>query len=148
MEPTGNIGFTAATGFGHDEGEFLAQNSVYLHILETGELVALSDTWFKTIWQQHVLYWPLQDRSDKGLIDHHKHVRYALRWLFDALDPDTHKQALATVEPKLHPPGPPQLWPLTFQRTMTHMPQIDLFKPPTAEEIVKSKAVKAAKYAV
>ncbi|KAK0466523.1 hypothetical protein IW261DRAFT_1426866 [Armillaria novae-zelandiae] len=147
-EPNQNTGFTAATGFGCDELEYLAKNTVYFHFLKTGDFAALSDVWFEAIWEQHVLYWPPQDRSDNGLMDHRQHVRYALQWLFDTLDPDARNQAIAAVEPKVHPPGPPDFRRSTCQPTKTHLPQIDLFKRPTAEEIAKSKAVEACKCAV
>ncbi|KAK0484085.1 hypothetical protein EDD18DRAFT_1361930 [Armillaria luteobubalina] len=69
--------------------------------------------------------------------------------LFDALDPDMRQQWLlyaTTHEPKIHPPSPPE----TRHSTVppTRIPQIDIVKPPTLEEIAKSMAVKAAKYAV
>ncbi|KAK0501996.1 hypothetical protein EDD18DRAFT_1100491 [Armillaria luteobubalina] len=97
------------TGFGCDKQDFLVKNTVYLHVLKTGDFAALSDVWFETIWQQHMLYWPP--------LDHCQHVRYALQWLFDTLDPDTCSQAIATMN----------------------------FERPTAKEIAKSNAVKACK---
>ncbi|KAK0221289.1 hypothetical protein IW262DRAFT_1296020 [Armillaria fumosa] len=137
------------TGFGHEEEEYLAKNAIDFHLLESGEFSALSKIWLETIWQQQVLYWLPKDHTDNGLRQHHKHVHYALRWLFNALDPDTCKQQLAyatTYELKVHPPGL-----LEIQHSMVQplpVPPIDIFKPPTPEQIAKSKAVHAAKYAV
>ncbi|KAK0493407.1 hypothetical protein EDD18DRAFT_1108187 [Armillaria luteobubalina] len=131
----GPIGLVC-TGFGPDEQEYLAKNAVDFHRFESGAFTAFSNIWLNTIWQQHLLYWPPKDCSDKGLTEHHKHVQLALQWLFDTLDPITHEQELvhtATHKPIVHPPGPTKIWQLT---------------PPTTQEIAKSKAVHAAKYAV
>ncbi|KAK0478693.1 hypothetical protein EDD18DRAFT_1364549 [Armillaria luteobubalina] len=114
--------------------------------------MAFSDIWLDTIWQQHVLYWPPKDCSDKGLTEHHKHVQLVLRWLFDALDPVTCEQELVhttTHEPIIHPPSPTEIWQSTVQPTTTHVPRVNvILEPPTTQEIAKLKAVCAAKYAV
>ncbi|KAK0493688.1 hypothetical protein EDD18DRAFT_1356142 [Armillaria luteobubalina] len=137
-------GFAATTGFGHDVEDYLAKNAVDFHLLESGEFSALSEIWLETICQQQVIYWPPEDRTDNGLRLHRKRVHYALRWLFDALDPDTRQQQLlyaTTHELKIRPPGPPETRHLTI-------PRIDVVEPPTPQEIAKSMAIKAAKYAV
>ncbi|KAK0492867.1 hypothetical protein EDD18DRAFT_1357245 [Armillaria luteobubalina] len=110
------------TGFGYNEEIYLTQNAIHYHILESGEFAALSDLWLETIWQQHVLYWLPNDRSDDGLIAHHKHVQHALRWLYDALDPDTCKEQLAYAaahEAKVYPPGLPESRHTTVQAPIT-----------------------------
>ncbi|KAK0481026.1 hypothetical protein EDD18DRAFT_1363444 [Armillaria luteobubalina] len=125
MEATGNIEFMAATGFGPDEQEYLAKNAIDFHRFDSGAFTAFRDIWLDTIWQQHVLYWPLEDCSDEGLKEHCKRVQYALRWCFDALDPGTGKQELAyaaTHGAIVCPPGPPAIQQLTFQPTITHVP--------------------------
>ncbi|KAK0477824.1 hypothetical protein IW261DRAFT_1594300, partial [Armillaria novae-zelandiae] len=71
-EPTQNIGFSATTGFGHDEEDFLTKNAVQFHVLESGDFSALSEIWLESIWQEHVLYWPPEDRTDYGLRQHRK----------------------------------------------------------------------------
>ncbi|KAK0474611.1 hypothetical protein IW261DRAFT_1568614 [Armillaria novae-zelandiae] len=73
-EPTQNIGFSAATGFGHDEEDFLAKNAIQFHVLESGDFSALSEIWLETIWQEHILYWPPKDHTDYGLRQHCKRV--------------------------------------------------------------------------
>ncbi|KAK0465773.1 hypothetical protein IW261DRAFT_1574851 [Armillaria novae-zelandiae] len=103
---------------------------VYFHFLKTGDFAAFSDVWFEAIWEQHVLYWPPQDRSDNGLMDHPCPVCSSMA--LDTLDPDARNQAIAAVEPKVHPPGPPDFRRSTCQPTKTHLPRIDLFKRPTA----------------
>ncbi|KAK0501074.1 hypothetical protein EDD18DRAFT_1102026 [Armillaria luteobubalina] len=111
MKAPQNIGFTAATGFGCNKEEYLTKNAVQFHLLESGEFSAFSEIWLESIWQQHVLYWPPEDHTDIGLKQHQKRVQEALRWLFDALDPDACKQQLVhatTHEPKIYPPGPPE----------------------------------------
>ncbi|KAK0505314.1 hypothetical protein EDD18DRAFT_1344118 [Armillaria luteobubalina] len=142
-EQTRNIGFTAATGFGYDEEIYLTQNATHYHILESGEFAALSDLWLETIWQQHVLYWPPNDHSDDGLIAHRKRVQHALRWLYDALDPDACEEQLtyaAAHEAKVYPP---------VQAPITrHVRRINVIEPPTPREIAKSLAIKAAKFTV
>ncbi|KAK0492986.1 hypothetical protein EDD18DRAFT_1108586 [Armillaria luteobubalina] len=125
MESNRNNGFAAATGFGHNEEEYLAKNAVDFHLLESSKFSALSEIWLETIWQQQVLYWPPEDHPDVR----QQRLLYAT----------THK-------PKIHPPGPPE----TRHSTVppTRIPRIDVVEPPTPEEIAKSMAVKAAKYAV
>ncbi|KAK0478030.1 hypothetical protein EDD18DRAFT_1114440 [Armillaria luteobubalina] len=148
-ESNRNNGFAAATGFGHDEEEYLAKNAVDFHLLESSKFSALSKIWLETIWQQQVLYWPPEDRTDNRLRQHRKRVHYALRWLFDALDPDVRQQWLLyamTHEPKIHPPSPPETQHSTVPPT--RIPRIDVVEPPTPEEIAKSMTVKAAKYTV
>ncbi|KAK0481031.1 hypothetical protein EDD18DRAFT_1113233 [Armillaria luteobubalina] len=148
-EPTRNIGFSATTGFGHDEEDFLTKNAAQYHVLESREFSALSEIWLDTIWQQHLLYWPPEDRTDNGLKQHRKRIQYALRWLFNALDPDARKRQLeyaTTHEPKVHPPGPHEIRHSTVQPSRIR--RIDIFDPPTPEQIAKSRAVEAAKYAV
>ncbi|KAK0490074.1 hypothetical protein EDD18DRAFT_1109628 [Armillaria luteobubalina] len=122
MEPTQNIGFTATTGFGHDEEEYLAKNAIHFHILESGEFSALSDAWFNTIWQHHILYWPPKDCTDKGLKEHR--------------------------QPKVLLPGPPESRHSMVQHTLTGVVRVDVIKLPTPVQIAKSRAVSAAKYGV
>ncbi|KAK0500750.1 hypothetical protein EDD18DRAFT_1348151 [Armillaria luteobubalina] len=148
-ESNRNNGFAAATGFGHDEEEYLAKNAVDFHLLESSKFLALSEIWLETIWQQQVLYWPPEDRTDNGLRQHRKRVHYALRWLFDALDPDVRQQRFALCyDPRAQDSSPRS--PETRHSTVppTHIPRIDVVEPPTPEEIAKSMAVKAAKYAI
>ncbi|KAK0471764.1 hypothetical protein IW261DRAFT_1571640 [Armillaria novae-zelandiae] len=148
-EPTQNIGFLATTGFGHDEEDFLAKNAVQFHVLESGDFLALSEIWLETIWQEHVLYWPPEDHTDYGLRQHHKRVQYALRWLFNALDPDMCRQQLEYAtnhEPKVHLPGLSEIRHSMVQ--LSSIRRIDIFEPPTPEQIAKLKAIEVAKYTV
>ncbi|KAK0499951.1 hypothetical protein EDD18DRAFT_1348752 [Armillaria luteobubalina] len=108
-----------------DKEKYLAQNAIHYHILESGAFAALSDVWLEMIWQQHVLYWPPKDRSNDGLIAHRKH---ALRWLYEALDPDAHEEQLAyasTHEPKFYPPSLLESRHTALQPPITRVQQID-----------------------
>ncbi|KAK0491728.1 hypothetical protein EDD18DRAFT_1109479 [Armillaria luteobubalina] len=76
----------------------------------------------------------------------HAHVKYALRWLFNALDPDVRNQELQ-ITPQVYPPGPSKNQCSTILCSERPHP-VFIIPDPTPEERAKAKAIHATKRAM
>ncbi|KAK0491900.1 hypothetical protein EDD18DRAFT_1358330 [Armillaria luteobubalina] len=99
-----NHNFTHATGFGSQEEEYLHKNAISFHLYKTKHAFFTNDA-LDFIYQDFVLYWPPEDRSEGGLLRLHECIRHALWWLFHSLDAEVHEQQ-SKLTPQIYPPGP------------------------------------------
>ncbi|KAK0482841.1 hypothetical protein EDD18DRAFT_1112477 [Armillaria luteobubalina] len=106
------------TGFGPHEEEYLCKNA------------------FDTTWKDFLLHWPPEDHSKGGLWRHHEHVKNALCWLFNTLDPDF-----------FYPCGKLENQCSTIQCAKVPQP-IKIYTLPTPEEQAKDMAIHATKWVV
>ncbi|KAK0491756.1 hypothetical protein EDD18DRAFT_1109505 [Armillaria luteobubalina] len=144
MEQPWNQNFKHATGFGPEEEDFLHKNTIGFHLFDT-QHAFFANVWLDFIRKDFILYWPPEDRSDEGLSRHRQRVKYALRWLFNALDPDVRNQELQ-LTPQVYPPGPSENRHSTILCSERPHP-VFIIPDPTLEERAKAKAIHATKRA-